>query len=387
MPPADESNGAPASRQAGIGVHGVTKSYGRTAVLQGIELVVSPGEFLCLLGPSGCGKTTLLRCLAGLERPDAGSITIGERVVVDTTEKIFVPPERRRLGMVFQHYALWPHMTVAANIEYPLRKLGIPRAARARKIAEVMKIVGLPALLDRRPGQLSGGQQQRVALARALVYEPPVLLLDEPLSNLDATLRGQLRRELRQLHERLGTTTVLVTHDQEEAAALADTIAVMHHGRVVQIDRAADLLARPRTRFVAEFVGFDNFIRGRVAACHGDRASIALAAGAGFELARSRLAPPVGAEVVVAARSDSLRLYPPDRAPVGMVALRGKVRHIARVGRGLEIEVAAGDQVIIVREAGSGQAAIRDTGAEVLVDFLHATAAIVTDDAEAPLSA
>ena len=371
-----------AKEQAGIGVRGVAKNYGRTAVLYGIDLVVRPGEFLCLLGPSGCGKTTLLRCLAGLERPDAGSITIGERVVVDTSAKIFVAPERRRLGMVFQHYALWPHMTVSGNIEYPLRKQGIPRAERAQRIADVMKVVGLPAVLDRRPSQLSGGQQQRVALARALVYEPPVLLLDEPLSNLDATLRGQLRRELRQLHERLGTTTVLVTHDQEEAAALADTIAVMHHGRLVQIGGAADLLARPRTRFVAEFVGFDNFIGGRAAASDGDRTKIALGAGAGFELMRAGPAPPDGSDVVVAARSDSLRLYSPNRAPAGAFALHGTVRRVAQVGRGLEIEVAAADQVIIVREAGSGQ--IYHPGAEVLVDFLHATATIVADDAEAP---
>jgi ABC-type Fe3+/spermidine/putrescine transport system ATPase subunit len=366
-----------AKEQAGIGVRGVAKNFGRTAVLHGIDLVVRPGEFLCLLGPSGCGKTTLLRCLAGLERPDAGSITIGERVVVDILEKIFVAPERRQLGMVFQHYALWPHMTVAGNIEYPLRKQGIPRAERARLVAEVMKVVGLPALLDRRPGQLSGGQQQRVALARALVYAPPVLLLDEPLSNLDATLRGQLRRELRQLHERLGTTTVLVTHDQEEAAALADTIAVMHQGHLVQIDAAADLLARPRTRFVAEFVGFDNFVHARVVANGADRVSIDAGGGA-FEVRRT--GPPPGAAVVVAARSDTLRLYPPDRAPAGVAMLRGTVRRVARVGRGLEIEVAAGDQVVIVREAGSGHTGMHDPGAEVVVDFLHATAAIVAPD-------
>jgi ABC-type Fe3+/spermidine/putrescine transport system ATPase subunit len=365
---------------AGITASGVAKAFGASAVLHGIDLTVRPGEFVCLLGPSGCGKTTLLRCIAGLERPDAGCIATGERTVVDVARGLFVPPERRRLGMVFQHYALWPHMTVRQNIAYPLRKQGVPRAARADLIRQVSTLVGLPDLLDRHPSQLSGGQQQRVALARALVYEPPILLLDEPLSNLDAAPRGQLRRELRRLHERLGTTTVLLTHDQEEAAALADTIAVMYQGRIVQAGSASTLLERPRTRFVAEFVGFDTFVSGRIAGHRGERTLVTLAAGASFEVLAAG-APAAGAEVVIAARSDSLRLCRAG-ADNGGAALRGAVHCVARVGRATEFEIMADGQLIVVRETGADQGSGLLPGGEVEIDFLHGRAALVAKDGD-----
>jgi ABC-type Fe3+/spermidine/putrescine transport system ATPase subunit len=266
-------------------------------------------------------------------------------------------------------------MTVAQNIAYPLRKRGVPPAARAELIRRVSALVGLPELLDRRPGQLSGGQQQRVALARALVYEPPVLLLDEPLSNLDAALRGQLRRELRRLHERLGTTTVLVTHDQEEAAALADTIAIMHQGRIIQADGAANILERPRTRVAAEFVGFDVFLAGRVVAVAGERVALTLASGRGFEVLAGKSPPDIGAEVVVAARSDSLRLCRADGGDRGG-SLRGTLHRIARMGRTTEWEIAVEDQIVLVREAGndSPDAAL---GTQVEIDFMRARAAIL----------
>jgi ABC-type Fe3+/spermidine/putrescine transport system ATPase subunit len=352
--------------RAGIGVSALGKSFGRNKVLSGIDLAVRPGEFVCLLGPSGCGKTTLLRLIAGLDEPDAGRIVIGDRPIVDVAQKLFVPPEERRFGMVFQHYALWPHMTVEQNLAYPLRKQGVPRSRRLDRIEEIVTIVGLRGLLDRRPSQLSGGQQQRVALTRALIYAPPVLLLDEPLSNLDATLRAQLRRELRQLHERLGTTAILVTHDQEEAAALADTIAVMYRGQIVQIGTARDILRRPRNRFVAEFVGFDNFLPGIVRERHGDQISIALGGGE-LHLVVGADGPASGDRVAVGARSDTLRLRSASIPGRSGPALRGTVRHLTPVARGTEYEVAVADLVIVVREIGDDT--VHEPGTDVVVEF------------------
>ena len=376
MLPLVERDAAAATRQRGISVGHIVKNFKSTRVLDDINLEVRPGEFVCLLGPSGCGKTTLLRCIAGLERPDAGRIGIGERPVVDVKEGVFVSPDKRRLGMVFQSYALWPHMNVEQHIAYPLSRQSVPRAVQGEMIRQVMRTVGLPDVLERRPSQLSGGQQQRVALARALVHQPPVLLLDEPLSNLDATLRTQLRRELRHLHDRLGTTTVLVTHDQEEASALADTVALMHHGRIIQAGTAADIFDRPRTRFVAEFVGFDNFIRGRVARIAGDRVIITLGPGFEFEIV-SDGPPPRTLEVTVAARSDSLALV---SRSVGAPGLCGLVRSAAKLGRGFEYEIGAGDQVIVVREIGAGHRARFEAGAEVAIDFRESRSVLVADD-------
>ncbi|MGH6924920.1 MAG: ABC transporter ATP-binding protein [Propylenella sp.] len=377
-PPADQGR---AGGPAGISIRHVAKSFGATPVLHDIDIDVRPGHFVCLLGPSGCGKTTLLRCIAGLERPDQGRIAIGDRAMVDIGEGVFVPPNKRRLGMVFQSYALWPHMNVERHIAYPLRHQGVPRAEQHQRIMQVMRMVGLPDVLDRRPSQLSGGQQQRVALARALVSEPPVLLLDEPLSNLDATLRAQLRRELRHLHERLGTTTVLVTHDQEEASALADTIALMHHGRIVQEGTSTEIFDRPRTRFVAEFVGYDNFVAGRLLGTNGTRARIALPSGEEFEVGGGG-ATPAGGDVLVAARSDQLKLKPAGAMREGARPLRGKVRRVARLGRGTEYEVMAGEQVVVARMTSEGEAseAAFEPGAEVTVDFLGSRSVMVARD-------
>jgi len=373
-----DQGGAAATGRAGITVSAVDKSFGRNTVLSEIDLAVRPGEFVCLLGPSGCGKTTLLRLIAGLDHPDTGRIAIGDRAVVDTARNLFVPPEQRRLGMVFQHYALWPHMTVAQNLAYPLRKQGVARGDRIDRIEDIVKVVGLPDLLERRPSQLSGGQQQRVALARALIYAPPVLLLDEPLSNLDATLRAQLRRELRQLHERLGTTTVLVTHDQEEAAALADTIAVMYRGQIVQIGTARDILVHPRNRFVAEFVGFDNFLPGLVRARQGDRATVAVGGGE-LALVVGTEGPAAGTRVAVGARSDTLRLHPASTGAASGPALRGTVRHVTPVGRGTEYEVAVADLVVVVREM--GDETVHELGTDVIVEFLLSRTVAVEEEA------
>ncbi len=233
---------------------GVTKRFGETVAVRGVSLEVQPGEFFSLLGPSGCGKTTLLRVVAGFERPDAGRVSIGER---DVTA---LPPQGRPTAMVFQSYALFPTMTVAENVAYGLRVRKVERAERGRRVAEALARVDLAGLEDRPVTQLSGGQQQRVALARAVAVRPAVLLFDEPLSNLDVALREQTRRELKVLQEQLGVTSLYVTHDQQEALALSNRIAVMRAGEIQQVGLPETLYRDPETAFVAQFLGGSNLV-------------------------------------------------------------------------------------------------------------------------------
>ncbi|CAM5345250.1 ABC transporter ATP-binding protein [Leifsonia shinshuensis] len=242
-----------------VELEGVVRDYGGGAGLAGFSLAASPGEFIALLGPSGCGKTTALRSLAGLERVDSGRILIDGRDVTDE------PTNRRDLGMVFQSYSLFPHLTSGQNVEFGLRMRKVPAEQRRRRAAEALELVGLDHHADRYAHQLSGGQQQRVALARALVTEPRVLLLDEPLSALDAKVRVQLREEIRRIQTELGITTFFVTHDQEEALAVADRVAVMRAGAIEQVGTPEELYHRPATAFVAEFVGLTNRVPGTVA--------------------------------------------------------------------------------------------------------------------------
>lgn len=238
-----------------VQIRGVTKRYGTVTALNDLHLTVAEGELLVLLGPSGCGKTTTLRCIAGLESPDEGVITLNGRMVNDAAAHKAVPPEKRNVGVVFQSYALWPHMTVAANIEYPLRNRKMTTHERQARVREVTAVVECSDLLRRYPAQLSGGQQQRVALARALAAWPQIMLFDEPLSNLDERLRGTLRAELRRLKERLAFTGIYVTHDQEEALHLGDKIAVMERGNLLQLGSPEEVFDAPATRAVATFLG------------------------------------------------------------------------------------------------------------------------------------
>jgi iron(III) transport system ATP-binding protein len=239
-----------------VEIQHVALAFGRTQVLRDIDLAIEPGEFFALLGPSGCGKSTLLRVLAGFNRAQAG------RVLIAGEEVSGVPPWKRNVGMVFQSYALWPHMTVAENVAFGLEERRLPTGEVRRKTANALALVGLADFAARRPGQLSGGQQQRVALARTIAVEPRVLLLDEPLSNLDARLRVHMRRELVALQRTLGVTTIFVTHDQEEAMTTCDRIAVMDQGVIQQVGTPVELFDRPVNRFVAEFVGTINLLPG-----------------------------------------------------------------------------------------------------------------------------
>jgi ABC-type Fe3+/spermidine/putrescine transport system ATPase subunit len=245
-------------------VSGARKSFGTVQAVAGIDVSLRAGEFVTLLGPSGCGKSTLLRMIAGIEVPTAGTIAIAGRSVSDPTAKIDVPPERRNIGMVFQSYAVWPHMSVGGNIEYPLKRARLPSEERKRRVADVMATVRLTGLGGRFPGQLSGGQQQRVALARAIVARPALLLLDEPLSNLDAQLRDEMRIELKRLQIDLGLTMLYVTHDQAEALALSDRVLVISDGRLIQEGSPEEVYRSPATIDVARFLGAKNIVHGKI---------------------------------------------------------------------------------------------------------------------------
>ncbi|MGU3494981.1 ABC transporter ATP-binding protein [Xanthobacteraceae bacterium A53D] len=245
---------------ATVDIRAVTKAYGATAVIHGVDIDIRDGEFVVLVGPSGCGKSTLLRMIAGLENISGGEIRIGNRVVND------VPPKERDIAMVFQNYALYPHMTVGANMGFSLKLRKAPKTEIDQRVNRAAEILGLSHLLERFPRQLSGGQRQRVAMGRAIVRDPQVFLFDEPLSNLDAKLRVQMRTEIKELHQRLKTTTVYVTHDQIEAMTMADKIVVMHDGVVEQVGAPLDLYDQPANQFVAGFIGSPsmNFIKGKV---------------------------------------------------------------------------------------------------------------------------
>ena len=259
-------------------IDGLRKYYSGTAAVSIDHLEVHEGEFLSLLGPSGCGKTTTLRCVAGIVEPDKGSISIRGQ---DITR---VPPYRRNLGMVFQNYALFPHFTVFDNIAYGLKNRGIKGDAVKKKVAEVLHLVELPGIADRYPHQLSGGQQQRVALARAIVYDPDVLLLDEPFSNLDAKLRKSMRFEVKKLQRQLNLTTIFVTHDQQEALSLSDTIVVMDSGKVEQVGTPSEVYESPRTLFVADFIGSTNVLKGVVSAFDSETKRCQVSLGKGIDV-------------------------------------------------------------------------------------------------------
>ena len=283
-----------------ITLKGLTKRFGSTTAVDGVDLEIQSGELFFLLGPSGCGKTTLLRMLAGFIEPSAGSIRFADRDVT------LLPPNRRNTGMVFQSYALWPHMTVEENVAYGLNVRKVPAAARAARVMAALRSVHMEEFAKRKPNQLSGGQQQRVALVRALVIEPTVLLLDEPLSNLDAKLRMEMRWEIRRICKEAKITTVYVTHDQKEALSMADNMAVLRSGRVVQTGPPRLLYERPNSRFVADFLGETNFVPGVVIGNEGGTVIMETAAGVLHSTAASVGAPERG-NVTCSIRPEAIR--------------------------------------------------------------------------------
>jgi iron(III) transport system ATP-binding protein len=297
-----------------ITVQGLTKTFGQERALSDVSFSVRDKEFLTLLGPSGCGKTTTLMSIAGFQRPDQGTLSCGDRVFFDQARKVFLAAEERNLGMVFQSYAIWPHLTVFGNVAFPLKIRRMKKDAVRSRVLETLELVELADYAGRYPHELSGGQQQRVALARALVYSPAVLLLDEPFSNLDAKLRERARTWLKHLQSELGLTTLFVTHDQDEALSLSDRIVVMNEGSVLQVGPPEDIYRRPATRFVAEFLGHCNVLTARaVAATSAGRTKLALGAnGQPIIVAGEDLA--AGDEVQLAVRPEAIELAGGDAA-------------------------------------------------------------------------
>jgi len=281
----------------------LTKTFGAVCAVDDVSLDVKPGELFFLLGPSGCGKTTLLRCIAGFDRPDHGRVFIGDEDISD------LPAHRRDTGMVFQGYALWPHMSVRANVAFGLQMRRLPRDEIRRRVDEALELVRMRELADRGPNALSGGQQQRVALARALVVHPRCLLLDEPLSNLDAKLRLEMRSEIRRICREAGLTAVYVTHDQKEALSIADRLAVMNEGRISQVGPPAEVYRRPSSRFTAGFIGETNFVEARIVEVRGNR--VVLATPVGQLVSEDGAASDAaGTEVVLSVRPEVVRLGP-----------------------------------------------------------------------------
>lgn len=319
---------------------GLAKSFGDNTVLHDLDLHVDEGEFFTLLGPSGCGKSTTLWSIAGLHSPDGGRITFGDRVVYDGRARVDVPPEKRNCGVVFQSYAVWPHLTVAENVGYPLKLRRTSRRERAARVEEVLELVELGGLAHRYPHELSGGQQQRVALARALAHPPDLLLLDEPFSNLDAKLRERARDWLKILQQRIGVTTVFVTHDQDEALSMSDRIMVMDGGRVRQVGTPEEIYHDPADEFVADFIGTVNVLGGR-----GDRARVWLP-GLGQPLAVDADIP-AESDVRIAIRPERIIVHETPAARENVVTV--KVLSVAFLGDHYRYVVALGDHELVVR--------------------------------------
>jgi len=289
-------------------IQNLYKTFDRVVAVNRINLEIKEGEFFTLLGSSGCGKTTTLRMVGGLEKPDGGAIYLADRCLVSDAQKLFVKPEKRDMGMVFQSYALWPHMTVYENVSYPLKLRGMKGAEARNKVANVLALVGLSGLEERPAPALSGGQQQRVALARALVKEPDLLLLDEPLSNLDTKLRERMRAELKRLQRELGITTLYVTHDQMEGILLSDRIAVMNGGRILQLGKPDDVYERPDSQFVADFMGSTNLLRGILRKEVGAAALAVVETDFGPLLCSFAAALASGSRVVISVRPENIKI-------------------------------------------------------------------------------
>ena len=322
-----------ATKASEVRLERVGKRYGAIWAVRGVSLHIRVGEFYTFLGPSGCGKTTLLRVIAGFAFPDEGSVWLDSELVTA------LPPWKREVGMVFQSYAIWPHMTVFENVAFGLRERGVPRGEIQRRVGEALRMVNLEGMDARRPSQLSGGQQQRVALARTLVVQPRVLLLDEPLSNLDARLRAQMRIELLKLQRDLGITTVYVTHDQEEALALSTRIAVMSAGAVIQEGTPREIYETPSERFVAEFVGASNVLGAEVRHATPEALVARLDLGPEVRVSGGLEQPPLSPHILLTIRPEAIDILPPEYPSGHRNRLEGRVIASAFQGAAIQYEV------------------------------------------------
>src|SRR5262245_54510626 len=345
----------------------ITKRYGQVYAVRDVSLDVADGEFVVLLGPSGCGKTTTLRLVAGFAEPTSGAVRLGDRDIT------WLPPWKRNAGLVFQSYALFPHLTVAQNVAFGLEMRKIGAAEMASRIADVLRLVRLEHLSERMPRQLSGGQQQRVALARALVFRPDVLLLDEPLSNLDAKLRQEVRLEIRALQRKLGLTTMLVTHDQEEALSLADRLVVMEHGAIQQVGTQRELYERPANRFVAGFVGRTNFSDGALVAAGKFRSR------GGLEIRVNG-----GAGDVLALRPEKIRITRAACTADNCVAARVETAAYFGAYNEYQLRFASGELLLVHASAGSGEADELAIGGEAYVSWPAAAALLLPGSVPGP---
>ena len=370
---------------------GLRKSYADVTVLDDFSLRANQGELVTLLGPSGCGKTTTLRCIAGLEHAERGEIRIGERLVACPERRVFLPPNRRDIGMVFQSYALWPHMTVFGNIAYPLRVRRRDRRDLDRAVMEILEMVGMEGYARRPVTELSGGQQQRVALARAMVARPAVLLFDEPLSNLDAKLRRSMRREIRDAHDRSGGTSIYVTHDQEEAIALSDRVVVIRGGKIQQVGTPQEIYTRPATRFVADFIGFENLLIATVSGARDGSTAVKLTSGAGPVWTSKGITRAPGATVVLAARADDLDIgplaspgSPASHGDAPADAIPGVIHSRTYAGGRVEYLVEAAGAPVVVRVPEAGPAGgVLEAGSDAWVRFpANATVLVAEENAE-----
>ncbi len=360
---------------ARIDLLNLTKRYGQVTAVADVSLGIAAGEFMTFLGPSGSGKTTTLMMVAGF-----ASATEGE-IVMDGRPVTHVEPNRRDIGMVFQNYALFPHMTVAGNVAFPLEMRGVPRADRDRRIREALRLVRLEGLGERRPSQLSGGQQQRVALARAVVFQPRALLLDEPLGALDAKLREEMKFELKRLHREFGCTILFVTHDQEEALALSDRVAVFHSGRVAQVGAPEELYRTPANRFVADFIGETNLLHGRALPSASGGFRLELRDGTAFEVPPRPDFPTPRHDALVAVRPEAIRLHAADPAEknaghvVEALYAGSTLKYLVRLADGTFLKVRAG--------ADAGSPSFR-VGASVRIAWDPGAPLLIEADSSAP---
>lgn len=360
--------------RGGVELKAVTKRFGSVGAVSEVSLTVEQGEFLTLLGPSGCGKTTILRMIGGLESPTSGSIFIG---ATDVTDR---PPYLRDCAIVFQQYALFPHKTVFDNIAFGLKYHGVPKDERGDRVREALRLVRLPDVEDRYPRQLSGGQQQRIALARALVVNPAVLLLDEPLSNLDRKLREEMREELKELHERLRMSFIFVTHDQLEAISMSDRVVLMERGRIAQIGTPPEIYETPRSRFVAEFMGKSNFIDCKVRQVNGGGA-ISVVSPLGLEIhATARHQVSVGQEVVVRIRAEQVDILEASQGNGSTATHAAQVERVTYCGEAVEyyLRLQSGERLLSLSPLSSHRE-LRRKGAAVNVRLRPEDCFVVSD--------